>query len=424
MAQDIESLGSAGGSDQQHRDLLQQMINEGLNPSSEISPHDEERYRRLLQVLFESCIVKPSHKPLTPIAVDRASLTIAVMFKLAGPKPSIFSRLPDGDDKPVPLFKWIIPRMIDAAARWIEVEGGKELAGKVVIDVVKVMDFMRRDEVGQVGDGQVATLLRQLQSFCSGKLFKLERRALTSDVHEKKASRLFGYHVQPTPAVLLITLKILLQTRFPLTDHATAMAGLLLADYTRSILLRKALHGSLIDLILVAVHQNAPQIDLLSPACTALLKHSDIDLRPFFAGIKSHLTLRYDVWRTLLAQSEKLSLPLDTAKIIQLLTPIEQGVLSHAAIRDSLPSFLVEQWRTDAEQLPDSDRARLYALLAEKEISSPVSSKKRKREESGEEPAMALLRDALPDLALPGDDLLSELAKAASTCASRSISAL
>lgn len=415
VAQDIESLGSAGGSDQQHRDLLQQMINEGLNPSSEISPHDEARYRRLLQVLFESCIVKPSHKPLTTIAVDRATLTIAVMFKLAGPKPSLFSRLPDGEDRPVPLFKWIIPRLIDAAARWIEVEEGKELAGKVVEDVVKVIGLMRRDEVGQVGDGQVAVLLRQLQEFCTGELTRPHSAELIPDVHEKKASSLFGYAVQPTPAIMLITLEILLQTSYPLTDHATAMASLLLVDYSRSILQRKELHGPLIDLVLDAVSQGSARTELLSPACTALLKHPDIDLRPFFAGIGSHITLRYDTWRTLLVQAEKLSLPLDAAKIIQLLTPIEHGVLSYAAIRDSLPAFLQDQWRTDAEQLPDSDQAKVYALLAQKGVSSPHSSKKRKRDDPGEQPALALLRATLPALTLSGDNFLPELIKAVST---------
>jgi hypothetical protein len=168
MARDLESLGPAE-SGQDHRDILQELIAEGLSFSAEQTDSDTQRYRRLLTVLFDACILRPSFSSPSQSSFEQASLTLKILLKQCSSQPGLLCRLPSGEEPQTPLFKWVIPRLVDAASRFVEIKGGEQLFEDLVNAAVSVIGLLRKDEV-KPGDGPVLLVLSQLQQYCRGEL--------------------------------------------------------------------------------------------------------------------------------------------------------------------------------------------------------------------------------------------------------------
>ena len=167
MARDLESIEPAD-SGQDHRDLLQELIAEGLSFSANQTDSDTHRYRRLLTVLFDACILRPSFSSPSQSSFEQASLTLKILLKQCSSQPGLLCRLPSGDEPQTPLFKWVIPRLIDAASRFVELEGGQKLFDDLIDATASVIGLLRKDEV-KPGDGPVLLVMGQLQQYCRGK---------------------------------------------------------------------------------------------------------------------------------------------------------------------------------------------------------------------------------------------------------------
>lgn len=168
MARDLESLGPAE-TGQDHRDLLQELIAEGLSFSADQTDSDTQRYRRLLTILFDACILRPSFTSPSQSSFEQVSLTLKILLKQCSSQPGLLSRLPSGDEPQTPLFKWVLPRLIDAASRFVETNVGDHLFDDLVDAAVIVIGLLRKDDL-KPGDGPVLVVLGQLQQYCRGEL--------------------------------------------------------------------------------------------------------------------------------------------------------------------------------------------------------------------------------------------------------------
>ena len=173
MTQDIP-LKAPDSDDQQ---LLQQLISEGLAPSTaDQDAHDSLRYRKLLQVLFQACIITPALSPDVPSAsvVEQAGYTLTILERQLIARSELVLSLPSSDQDQIPFYKWVIPRLIHAASRLDGRAGCEALVRQLCASVGTVLKTLTRhaeDEDGTFARGVHRAVLvsRQLVTFCQGK---------------------------------------------------------------------------------------------------------------------------------------------------------------------------------------------------------------------------------------------------------------
>lgn len=146
--------------------LLQRLIQEGLTASGRESNVDPVKFRRLLEVLFQACIVNPSKKQsITHDTIERATYTITILSRQTNTTPEILS--PD-------LYKWALPRLIHAARGFQAIQGAEGLARDVRDAAAGLLALLGRDIVGDqsIAKGlvKVALVNRQMRDFCQGTL--------------------------------------------------------------------------------------------------------------------------------------------------------------------------------------------------------------------------------------------------------------
>lgn len=163
---------------QSGEEVLQELLARGL---SQQTSDDPASYCRLLQVLFEHCILKPLVRsdPVTPAAIEQVDLTLTILQRQTTARPELLSCATNGDTE-LPLYKWILPRLIYAAGRYEELpaqEGQKAsghgevvegllLAGARLISVLS-QDLENGDETNYAkGAYKSRVLLEELVTFC------------------------------------------------------------------------------------------------------------------------------------------------------------------------------------------------------------------------------------------------------------------
>ena len=170
-------LGSDGlptpGLDEQ--ELLQRLIKEGLSPSDHEGDADITRYRNLLEVLFQTCILTPIGRSPTPASLDQAGYTLTILSRQTTAKPKLLSTLPPPADRQIPLYKWITPRLILSAVRYAETEGAEDLVEDLISSAVNVLLVLGRDLSDEQtsfakGPRRVMLALRHMLGFCQGEL--------------------------------------------------------------------------------------------------------------------------------------------------------------------------------------------------------------------------------------------------------------
>lgn len=167
---------------QSGEEALQQLLARGL---SQESPDNPASYCKLLQVLFEHCILKPLTRaePPTPTSFEQVDLTLTILQRQTAARPELLSCSTSGDDKGVPLYKWILPRLIYAAIRYEDstVMADKhtrkqveEVVESLLVSASRTISIMCRDVENDGGPSYVqgpmraVQVLDQLISFCEG----------------------------------------------------------------------------------------------------------------------------------------------------------------------------------------------------------------------------------------------------------------
>ena len=169
MAQDAESDGPSQ-SGQQGRDALKALIAEGLNLSAQLADQDIVRYRRLLGVLFEACILKHPQDIPSQSTIEQSHLTITILLRQINAQPSLLHHLPPPPELPMPLYKWLMPRLMTAAAYCVPTSDTNDLFDAFVSAAGRLIALLRKEEVNSVSDGAVHVLSRHLTDFCQGEL--------------------------------------------------------------------------------------------------------------------------------------------------------------------------------------------------------------------------------------------------------------
>ncbi|WVR00045.1 hypothetical protein IAU59_007187 [Kwoniella sp. CBS 9459] len=127
--EDLGMLGSANG-----QELLENLIKEGLTPSGQDT--DPSRYRKLVQVLFENCILKPITRDL-PRNSQQTHYTLTILQRQTSLHPGLLYDLVDG----VPFYQWLIPKLVHAAVRARD----EDLYNDITAATTKVLQAIGRD---------------------------------------------------------------------------------------------------------------------------------------------------------------------------------------------------------------------------------------------------------------------------------------
>jgi hypothetical protein len=167
---------------QSGEEALKQLIDRGL---SQESPDDPTSYCKLLQVLFEHCILKPLVSPNFPSAtiVEQVRLTLTILQRQTTARPELLSCSTTSVESGVPLYKWIIPRLIYAAYRYENATyedelamDGMDLCDELLAAASEVISVLCQDLDNETGTSYArgsmkATLaLRKVKEYCEGKL--------------------------------------------------------------------------------------------------------------------------------------------------------------------------------------------------------------------------------------------------------------
>lgn len=156
---------------QSGEEALQQLLTRGL---AQESPDDPASYCKLLQVLFEHCILKPLTRtePAASSTYEQVALTLTILHRQTAARPELLSCLASGDDKGVPLYKWILPRLIYAAVRYedssmlADKESRKqsdEVVENLLVSASRTISMMCRDVENDGGPSYVKGPIRAVQ---------------------------------------------------------------------------------------------------------------------------------------------------------------------------------------------------------------------------------------------------------------------
>lgn len=411
MAQDMDSPGTSSiiqdGSTQ--RDVLQQIIAEGLNFSPDASDSDLKRNIRLLQVLFETCVLTPSRSSPSPSTSEQIDLTMAVIIRQCDSHPSLLQQQTTFVEGSSSLFKWILPRIIHAASRFIEYEEGKEIYGSIVQGAVDLIRLLKKDDISPLNQLKVSVMIRDLINFCESECI-LPDVSLT--VEGADETRLLDYQLTASPAVFCTTIDIVLHLQSPFVDQITSTVCRLLSDKAKVMLHCPSIRGQYIALV-TRVMCGEFHIPTLYPACIAIVSTIEAQLEHFLSAIPAdHIALRYECWHALWKKADELSAARDTHKVVYILTAISD-VLSSKQIRLSLSTQILDRWTKEIVEVPGEAASRLQALLVANLRSTSVATKKRKR--SPEVHARDLFQEVFPSQTLSEDAFLLDATRAMPT---------
>jgi hypothetical protein len=167
---------------QSGEEALKQLIERGL---SQESPDDPSAYCKLLQVLFEHCILKPlgSANFPSPTIVEQVRLTLTILHRQTTAQPELLSCSTTSADGGLPLYKWIIPRLIYAAYRYENAvyeddhaEDGMNLCDSLLEGASGAISILCQDLDNEAatsyarGPMRATLALRQIKSYCESKL--------------------------------------------------------------------------------------------------------------------------------------------------------------------------------------------------------------------------------------------------------------
>ncbi|WWC90663.1 uncharacterized protein L201_005599 [Kwoniella dendrophila CBS 6074] len=107
---DIGDLGTATG-----QELLENLIKEGLTPSGQDA--DPSKYRKLVQVLMQNCVLKPLARNVPP-NIQQVGYTLTILQRQTKEHPSLLYM--SDDQNSTPFYYWLLPRLAQAAVQLSE----------------------------------------------------------------------------------------------------------------------------------------------------------------------------------------------------------------------------------------------------------------------------------------------------------------
>lgn len=165
-------------------ELLDQLLREGLsidNAAEESTSNVIARTRRLLEVIFNNCVLQPltSNDPTNELNRERAELTLSVLRRTTITRPEVLLSTTTASDEPRPLYVWLITRIIIAASAHEEKNGADDLVEALCDAAVYILVILNRelpegDPRFMRGPQRVANVLRELRKFARGEYWRIQ----------------------------------------------------------------------------------------------------------------------------------------------------------------------------------------------------------------------------------------------------------
>ncbi|OCF57218.1 hypothetical protein L486_04674 [Kwoniella mangroviensis CBS 10435] len=386
---DMGDLGSATG-----QELLENLIKEGLTPSGQDA--DPSKYRKLVQVLLQNCILKPIARN-TPPNVQQASYTLTILQRQTKVHPGLLYTTTEQD--PTPFYYWLLPKLVHAAAQLGQDALYDDLLTSMVAALLAIGRNLSEDDVSWAkGSRRLGVVIGHMNSF-------------SQDILSGRKAVLFGHSDLPqTPITLIFVLSAVLQSRLPFSDHHLSTASSLLSQTSRLIntpSLQIRYTGAMTAACVL------PRSFALTKGCLFISSLPNIPDHAWREGTRlfyetlcvSDPALRLELWWSLYPHHNELDAQddVDFAKICFLLSQVTPNITT-GMIRDLIQPETLNRWKEAAQK----DNARLEQLDRNLRLTSPPTSKKRKRSGGEEERSAQLVRQIFTDFA-PQDDLLESL---------------
>jgi hypothetical protein len=144
-------------------ELLDQLIAQGLAPSHQ----DISKIRQLVAILIQACLLQPlaDHQPLTDDTLRRARDTLRVLHQHSLSHPELLLHTSEG----IPLYKFLLPRIIFASAQCQDSDLAEELvaAGDAML---RAMCTVPPEDGGAYSKGRHAAsmAIKALRLFAEG----------------------------------------------------------------------------------------------------------------------------------------------------------------------------------------------------------------------------------------------------------------
>ncbi|WWD02630.1 hypothetical protein V865_000670 [Kwoniella europaea PYCC6329] len=378
---DMGDLGSATG-----QELLENLIKEGLTPSGQDA--DPSKYRKLVQVLLQNCILKPLARN-TPPNIQQASYTLTILQRQTKIHPGLLYTTTEQD--PTPFYYWLLPKLVHAAAQLGQDALYDDLLTSMVAALVAIGRNLSEDDVSWAkGSRRLGVVIGHMNNFCQV---------------------LFGHSDLPqTPVTLIFVLSAVLRSRLPFSDHHLSTASSLLSQTSRLVntpSLQIRYTGAMTAACIL------PRSFALAKGCLFISSLPNLPDHAWREGIRlfyetlcdSDPALRLELWWSLYPHHNELDAQddVDFAKICFLVSQVTPSMTT-GMIRDLIRPETLNRWKEAAQK----DNTRLEKLDRNLRLISPPTSKKRKRSEGEEERSAQLVRQIFTDFA-PQDDLLESL---------------
>ena len=128
------------------QDLLQRLIQEGLTAKVDATPDSIKRSRKVLQLLTDSLIFKPSlqTQPATGSQLERAGYALAILRRQISALPALLRETSQEPSLGSPFYKWLIPRILSAISRFFANESSTNLAIQLLDAVVEIIHWLNK----------------------------------------------------------------------------------------------------------------------------------------------------------------------------------------------------------------------------------------------------------------------------------------
>ncbi|WWC71522.1 uncharacterized protein I206_105480 [Kwoniella pini CBS 10737] len=353
---DIGDIGSATG-----QQLLENLIKEGLTPSGQDT--DPSKYRKLIQVLLQNCILKPLSRDIPP-NLQQAEYTLTILQRQTKLHPGIMYSVTQQEQSP--FYYWLLPRLAQAAVHHIEDSLYDDLVAATVNALKATGRNSSEEDVSWAkGPRRLGMVVRHINSFCQ----ELPANANT----------------------LIFLLSVVLQIDSPFLQSITSTSASLLSQTHKS--LKRPYLESRYTAAITSALLRTRSINLTQGCIfvSSLTSYDEGFKREKIVNFYEALTqadpgIKAEVWWSLLDQAEALKIDqdIDFAKICFLVTPIVPYI-SSSMIENFITPGLLQRWSLSAQS--DSLKADSFGKALGID---GTTSKKRKRSNDGSNTAVAV----------------------------------
>ena len=416
---------------QSGEEALQQLLARGL---SQDSPDNPASYCRLLQVLFDHCILKPLTKTeeTSPTTIEQVDLTLTILQRQTTARPELLSSPVNVDDVTgTPLYQWILPRIIYAAVRYEDQQANKndkevkgqlsQLVESLLQAAARMISVLCRDLEGDgtttyaKGVMKASLVLSQLLSFSESECL-LPRRELTTGISQRKTTVLYDFPDLPsTELSMLFSLDIVLRTQAYYNDDTTLEASRVLATAVHTFRSASLARQTRYAITLTHALESDAYSPMLRKACVSISKwpvpsENGLGLdswrsamsKLFEAIGKADADTRAEVWWTIIDDIDAIDFSdgQSCRRAVHILTPIPDR-MSRDQIKSVVPAETVNGWRETLLHPNSQGQTLVRACLDKLDANDIGSCRKRKRDAEKDEEVLRSLKKELPELDIP-----------------------